>query len=108
MYRCQLRSDFLKETTNESNIADNKQRNTCVSLLRKAKSDYFANLDTKIMKDNKKFSKTVNPLFSQKSYSKESVKKLSIENVPDDESNLPNLDDPILKAILQNINIRVF
>ena len=98
----------MKETTNESKIADNKQRNTCVSLLRKAKSDYFANLDTKIMKNNKKFSKTVNPLFSQKSFSKESVKKLSIEDVPDDESNLPNLGNPILKTMLQNINIQVF
>ena len=99
----------MKESTNESKITDNKQRNTCVSLLRKAKRGYFANLDTKIMKDNKNFSKTVNLLFSQKSYSKESVKKLSIEDVPDDASNLPNIDDPILKAILQNMKIiRVF
>ena len=65
------------------------------------------------------------PLFSEKPYSKESislmnkdglipknedpaktfnifintVNKLGIEHVPDDESNLPNIDDPILKAI---------
>ena len=63
----------MRERTNESKIAYNKQRNTCVSLLRKTKRDYFANLDTKIMKDNKKFWKTVNPLFSEKSYSKESI-----------------------------------
>ena len=43
------------------------------SLLVKTKRDYFANLDTKIKKDNRKFWKTVNPLFSEKSYSKESI-----------------------------------
>ena len=75
------------------------------------------------MKDNRKFWKTVNPLFSEKPYSKESislinkvglitenedlaktyisniVNKLGIEDVPDAESNLSNIDDPILKAI---------
>ena len=72
----------------------------------------------------------MNPLFSEKSYSKESislinkdglitknedltktfnvfssiVKKLDIEHVPDDESNLPNVEDPILKAIVKYEN----
>ena len=55
MHRSRIRNKFLRERTNESKIAYNKQRNICVSLLRKAKRDYFANLDTKIMKDNRKF-----------------------------------------------------
>ena len=63
----------ILERTNESQVAYNKQRNICVSLLRETKRDYFANLDTKTMKDNRKFWKTVNPLFSEKSYSKESI-----------------------------------
>ena len=131
MDRSRLRNKFLRERTKESKIAYNKQRNICVSLLRKTKRDYFANLDTKIMKDNRKFWKTVNPLFSEKSYSKESisiinkdglitenedlamtfkiffsniVNKLDIEDVPDDESNLSNIDDPILKAIAKYEN----
>ena len=83
------------------------------------------------MKDNRKFWKTANPLFSEKSYSKESislinkdglitknedlaktfnilfssiVKKLDVEHVPDDESNLPNVEDPILKAVAKYEN----
>ena len=83
------------------------------------------------MKDNGKFWKTVNPLFLETSYSKESislinkdvlitknedlaktfnnlfssaVKKLCIEHVPDDESNLHNVDDPILTAIVKYEN----
>ena len=54
-------------------IACNKQRNVCVSLLRKTKRDYFANLYTKIMQDNRRFWKTVNSLSSKKFYSKESI-----------------------------------
>ena len=83
------------------------------------------------MKDNRKFWKTVNPLFSEKSYAKEFisfinddglirksedlaktfnnffssiVKKLGIERVLDGESNLPKVDDPILKAIAKYEN----
>ena len=131
MHRSRLRNKFLRERTKESKVAYNKQRNICVSLLRKTKRDYFANLDLKIMKDNGKFWKTVNPLFLETSYSKESislinkdvlitknedlaktfnnlfssaVKKLCIEHVPDDESNLHNVDDPILTAIVKYEN----
>ena len=81
MHRFRLRNKFLKERTNESKIAYNKQRNICVSLLRKTKRDYFANLDTKIMKVNRKFWKTVNPLFSEKSYSKESISLISKDSL---------------------------
>ena len=83
------------------------------------------------MKDNRKFWKNVNPLLLEKSYSKQSisfinkdglitknedlvqtfnnffskiVKKLGIEHVPDDDSNLPNIDDPTLKAIAKYEN----
>ena len=112
-------------------IACNKQRNVCVSLLGKTKRDYSANLYTKIMQDNRKVWKTVNPLSSKKFYSKESIslinkdglltkyedlaktfefffsiifKKLGIEHVPDDQSNLPNVDEQILKAIAKYEN----
>ena len=121
----------ILERTNESQVAYNKQRNICVSLLRETKRDYFANLDTKTMKDNRKFWKTVNPLFSEKSYSKESISlinkdglitenedlaktfniffsnilnNLGIEDIPDDESNLSNIDDPMLKVIAKYEN----
>ena len=73
MRRSRLRIKFLRERTNESKIAYNKQRNIYVSLLSKIKRDYLANLDTKIMKNNRKFWKTVNPLFQEKSSSKESI-----------------------------------
>ena len=65
MHRSRLRNKFLRERTNECKIAYNKQRNICVSLLHKTKRDYFADLERKITKDNRKFWKTMNPLFSE-------------------------------------------
>ena len=64
---------YAQISTLQPKIAYNKQQNICVSLLHKTKRDYFAYLDTKIMKDNMKFWKTVNLVFSKKSYSKESI-----------------------------------
>ena len=59
-----LRNVYLKDKTRAVRIAYKKQRNVCVSVLRK-KIDY-ENLDTKNVTDNKKFSSTVKPLFSNK------------------------------------------
>ena len=55
MLRTKLSNKFLKTTETRSGY--NKQRNICVSILRKAKRSYFENL---------KFWATVKPLFSNK------------------------------------------
>ena len=77
MLRSRLRNKFLTTKTEESKQLYNKQRNLCVTLLRKAKRNCFAELDNKILKDNRKFWKTVNPLFSEKAYQKESITIIS-------------------------------
>ena len=43
-----------------------KQRNYCVSLLRKTKKTYYENLDEKKVSDNKLFLKTIKPSLSEK------------------------------------------
>ena len=48
MHRSRLRNKFLRERRKGFKFAYNKQRNICVSLLRKTERDYFANLDTKL------------------------------------------------------------
>ena len=66
MLRTKLRNKFLKQKRTETRSAYNKQRNICVSILRKAKRSYFENLDIKNLSDNRKFWGTVKPLFSNK------------------------------------------
>ena len=64
-----LRNRFLKKRSEENRKVFCKQRNKCVSLLRKSKKDYFANLNKKNITDNKRFLKTVKPFLSKKNSS---------------------------------------
>ena len=50
-----------------------KQRNYCVSLLRKSKTNYYANLDAKKVSDNKLFWKVIKPSLSDKSCAKDQI-----------------------------------
>ena len=66
MRRSHLRKKYNKNK-NDSNLKlYKKQRNQCVKLLRKAKMSYYKNLDTTMIYDNRKFWRTVKPLFSDK------------------------------------------
>ena len=50
---------FLKNRTEENETKYTKQRNYCVTLLRKAKVEYYSNPNEKDVTDNKMFWKTV-------------------------------------------------
>ena len=67
MVRSRLRNKHLKLNTVESKNAYRKQRNYCVSLIRKAKLNFYEHLDPKLICDNRKFWKQVKPFFSDKS-----------------------------------------
>ena len=58
-----LRNDYLKYRSEENRLAYKKQRNFCVTLLRKKKADYFDNLDLHLVRDNKILRKTISPYF---------------------------------------------
>ena len=111
MLRSKFRNVYLKTRTNESKQLYNKQRNLCVTLFRKAKKDYFSTLDNRIVSDNRKIWKAVNPLFSEKTFQKESITLIDketfystmVENLKIDPlidiSNVSTHPDPILRAI---------
>ena len=54
-------------------------RSNCVSLLRKSKTNYYANLDEKKVSDNKIFWKVIKPSLSDKSCVKEQIKEKILE-----------------------------
>ena len=66
MMRARLRNKFFKEKTVENRKNCNKQRNYCVTLLKKVKKEYYGSLDEKHVIDNKTFWKTVKPFLSDK------------------------------------------
>ena len=73
MQRTKLRSKFLKDPSAENKFSYNKQRNWCVSLLRKVKNKYFATLNEKDITDNKKFGQTIRLFLSEKTKSREKI-----------------------------------
>ena len=55
MKRSSLHNNFLRNRTGGNKTLYTKQRNYCVSLLKKDKKKYFANLNEKDILDNKLF-----------------------------------------------------
>ena len=66
MTRSRLRNKYLRNKNEDNRALYVKQRNYCVSLLRKSKKKYYENLDERNLIDNKLFWKTIKPSFSDK------------------------------------------
>ena len=61
-----LRNNYLKNTCDADRKAYYAQRNLCVSLVGKAKLDYYNKLDHKKVSDNNTYWKTLKPFFTDK------------------------------------------
>ena len=73
MVRTRLRNIFLKNRSEENKMNYNKQRNLCLTPLRKSKRKYYLNLSIENVCDEKKFRKLVKPLLSNKIISSEKI-----------------------------------
>ena len=81
MRRSKLRSNYLKNKTDANRMLYKKQRNYCVSLLRKSKTNCYANLDEKKLSDNKLFWKVIKPSLPNKSCVKEQINLVEKEEI---------------------------
>ena len=61
MKSSRLRNKFLNTKSAINRKAYNKQRNLCASLIRSEKKNFFSNINTSDITDNKTFWKTVKP-----------------------------------------------
>ena len=105
MKRSKLRNKYLRERTNETKSLYKKQKNLCVSILRKNKRDYFGNLNNKIVTDNRKFWKIISSLFSEKVFHRECITlKGSIKTIINNVE-LAEMFNTFFSKILPNLNI---
>ena len=86
MKRSRLRNKFLRDRTETSRKEYKKQRNICISFLKKAKKDHFTNLDVNSVLDNRKFWQNVKPLFSNKVKAKTTIKLIENDETIDSEN----------------------
>ena len=73
MKRSRLRNKFLNTKSDIDRKAYNKQHNLCVSLIRSEKKNFFTNINTSDITDNKTFWKTVKPFFTDKIKTKSKI-----------------------------------
>ena len=73
MKRSRLRNKFLNSKSDADRKAYNKQCNLGVSLIRWEKKNFFNNISTRDITDNKTFWKTVKPLFTDKIQTKSKI-----------------------------------
>ena len=98
-----MRNKFLNKKTLEFRAKYNKQRNNCVSLIKKAKRNYHKNLDLKDIDDNNKFWTTVKPLFSNKIKSAENIYLDESEEIIRNEKEAANVFNKYSVNIVPNI-----
>ena len=70
MLRSRLHNKFRKKNVSNCTIS---KKILWATLLRKAKINYHGELNNRILNNNRKFWKTVNPLLSEKACQKESI-----------------------------------
>ena len=103
MTRSRLRNKYLKEKSADSKIAYDKQRNYCLNLLRRTKKNYFANINISSITDNKKFRKTVKPLFSDKTYHKETINSVKNDTILSDDQVVADKFNNYFNNIVENL-----
>ena len=105
MNRTRLRNRFLRDRSDENRKKYSKQRNYCVTLLRKTKRNYYSNLKQNNITDNKKFWKTVTPFLSDKVSSNDKISIVEDDVVIKDDSAIAEVLNTYFSTIISNLNI---
>lgn len=105
MERSRLRNKYLNDRREERRKQYNKQRNFCVGFLRKTKRDYYSNLKTNDICDNKKFWQTVKPLLSDKVKICDKIILQEGDNIINDDHEVSEVMNEFFANIVPNLNI---
>ena len=103
--RTRLGNKFLIYSTDQNRLSDTKQRNVCLSLLRKEKIEYFANLNEKDTTNNRKFWCTVKPFLSDKIQSRKNIILVNNERITSDEVEVANTLNNFFSNIIKNLKL---
>ena len=105
MKRTRLRKKFLKYKTIEYQEEYNKQRNYCVSLLRKTKRSYYENLNERNVTDTKNFWKTVKPYISNKNISNSKITLVENDTILTKDKKVAKELNDLFSTIVMNLGI---
>ena len=107
MLRTKLRNKSLTLKTDASYNEYKQQRNVCTYLVRKAKKDYYSNLDPTKICDNKKFWNTVKPLFSEKSIKNSNITLIEDNEIINDDLAVAHKLNDFFSTAVSKLDIKV-
>ena len=106
MKRSKLRKKYLRVKPNKAKSLYNKQRNFCLSILRKNKRDLNnKNLNNKIVTDNRKFWKTISPPFSEKAFHRQCITLKESNKTVTNNEELAETFNTFFSKIIPNLNL---
>ena len=108
MNRSRLRNKFIKNPSLENKVTYTRYRNYCTGLFRKEIKSFYNNLDTKFVTDNRKFWKTVKPLFSDKHFSNNKITLLEGEEIISNDNEIAEIFNAYFANIVDNLNVKGF
>ena len=105
MVRSRLRNIYLKIRSPNNRTNYVKQRNFCVNLLRKTKSNYYNNLNIDDITDNRKFWKMVKPCFTDKVNTNEQITLVDNDKIISDSSTVADVMNTYFSNIVELLEI---
>ena len=103
--RSKLRNLFLKKRTEENTNNYVKQRNLCVTLLRKNKREFFGNLNETHLCDNKNFWGVFKPLLSNKVVYNERITLVEDDKIIENDKNTASILNEFFSNIITTLGI---
>ena len=103
--RTYLRNRYLKKRSDQNKKLYTKQRNYCVSLLRKTKKNHYANSNQIDIADNKQFWRTVKPLLSDKSKSNEKITLVEGDKITSEDKSNAQILNSFFSNAVKNLKI---
>ena len=105
MKRTRLKNKLLKNRNDYNKKEFSKQRNYCVSVVRKSKKLHYSNLDEKKITDDKTFWKTIKPFLSNKIVSREKVTLIEEDEIVESDINTAQILNTSFSNIVSNLKI---
>ena len=106
MLRSKLKNKFNKERNLINWCNYKRQRNRCLSILRKPKKEYFNSLNIKQVSDNKLVWKSVKPFFSDKASNSSKITLAEENNIISDEEEFANIMNNYFINVTKTLNLK--
>ena len=108
MTRSRLQNKFIKNPNQNNSDNYKKYRNYCTGLFRKEKRSYYSNIDIKNITDNRKFWKTIKPLFSEKHFSNNKIILVEGDEILSDNQEIAETFNIYFANVVKSLEIEGF